>query len=57
MNLDNVNQQARQMDAFAACIQEDRASRVSGEEGLRDLQVIEAIYASIDAGGQRVEIG
>ena len=57
MNLDNVNQQARQMDAFAACIQEDRASRVSGEEGLRDLRVIEAIYASIDAGGQRVEIG
>jgi len=57
MNLNNVNQQARQMDAFAACVQEDRPSRVSGEEGLRDMQVIEAIYASIDAGGQRVEIG
>jgi len=57
MNLDNVNQQARQMDAFAACIQDDRTSRVSGEEGLRDMQVIEAIYASIDAGGQRMDIG
>ncbi len=57
MNLDNVNQQARQMDAFAAGIQEDRPSRVPGEEGLRDMQVIDAIYASVDAGGQRVEIG
>jgi predicted dehydrogenase len=56
MGLGNVNQQARQMDAFAACIRQDRSSRVSGAEGLRDLEVIEAIYASIDAGGTRVEI-
>jgi predicted dehydrogenase len=52
----DVNQQARQMDAFAECIRQDRPSRVSGEEGLRDLEVIEAIYASIEAGGRRVEI-
>jgi predicted dehydrogenase len=52
----DVNQQARQMDAFAECIRQDRSSRVGGEEGLRDLEVIEAIYASIDAGGERVEI-
>jgi len=57
MDIQNVNQQARQMDGFAACIQEDRASRVPGEEGLRDMEVIEAIYASIEAGGARVEIG
>ena len=57
MNIDNVNQQARQMDAFAACIQEGRTSRVPGEEGLRDMRVIEAIYASVEAGGQRVPIG
>lgn len=56
MNLPNVNQQARQMDAFAACIINDRTSRVSGEEGLRDLRVIEAIYESI-ATGKRVRIG
>jgi predicted dehydrogenase len=55
MQIENVNQQARQMDAFAACIQEGRASRVPGEEGLRDMKVIEAIYDSIDA-GQRVQI-
>jgi hypothetical protein len=30
---------------------------VPGEEGLRDMQVIEAIYDSIAAGGQRIEIG
>jgi predicted dehydrogenase len=56
MGLENVTQQARQMDAFAACIRQDRSSRVSGTEGLRDLEVIEAIYASIEAGGTRVEI-
>ncbi len=56
MNLSNVNQQARQMDAFAKCVLDDRTSRVDGTEGLRDLQVIEAIYESIAAGGQRVEV-
>ncbi|MFB6248803.1 MAG: Gfo/Idh/MocA family protein [Salinibacter sp.] len=56
MGLENVTQQARQMDAFAECIRQDRPSRVGGEEGLRDLEVIEAIYASIDAGGGRVEV-
>ena len=53
----NVNQQARQMDSFAECIRQDRAPRVGGEEGLRDLEVIDAIYESIDAGSTRVEIG
>lgn len=57
MDLPNVNQQARQMDDFARCILEDRPSRVSGEEGLRDMIVIEAIYESIANGGTRVEIG
>jgi predicted dehydrogenase len=57
MDLSNVNQQARQMDAFARCILEDERSRVPGEEGLRDMEVIEAIYASIDRGGARVEVG
>lgn len=56
MDLPNVNQQARQMDDFAACILEDRPSRVSGEEGLRDLLVIDAIYESIATEGA-VSIG
>ena len=55
MNLPNINQQAAQMDAFADCILNDRTSRVDGYEGLRDMQVIEAIYESIRAGAS-VEI-
>ena len=47
MDFPQVNQQARQMDAFATCILEDRPSEVSGEEGLRDVRLIQAIYASI----------
>ena len=55
MDFPQVNQQARQMDAFATCILEDRPSSVSGEEGLRDMRVIEAIYESI-ASGQPVRL-
>lgn len=50
MEFPEVNQQALQMDDFASCILEDRESRVSGQEGLRDMQVIEAIYQSIETG-------
>ncbi len=46
----NVNQQALQMDDFAKCIFENKSSRVSGEEGLKDMKVIEAIYKSIASG-------
>ena len=51
-----VNQQARQMDDFAQCVLTGRATPVPGEMGRRDLVIIEAIYASADAGGKRVEI-
>ena len=49
-------QQAQQMDDFALCIKQDRISKVSGEEGLRDAIVIDAIYESIRNGGERVSI-
>lgn len=49
-------QQARQMDADALAILERRAPRVPGEEGWRDMQVLDAIFASARAGGKRVEI-
>lgn len=52
----NVNQQARQMDDFARCIVENKPTRVPGEMGLRDMQVIEAIYRSI-ASGKREKVG
>lgn len=49
-------QQARQMDADALAILERRPPRVPGEEGWRDMRVLDAIFASARAGGNRVEI-
>ena len=46
----NVNQQALQMDDFANCVMNNKQSRVPGEEGLKDLKVIEAIYRSVASG-------
>ncbi|MFN7732461.1 MAG: Gfo/Idh/MocA family protein [Pirellula sp.] len=42
-----TDQFAVEMDDFAQCIRENRTSRVSGAEGLKDLIAIEAIYRSI----------
>ncbi|MCR5889194.1 Gfo/Idh/MocA family oxidoreductase [Hymenobacter sp. J193] len=53
MNIENVPQQARQMDDFADCILNDKPTRVPGEMGLRDMQLIEAIYRAA-ATGQKV---
>ena len=49
-------QQARQMDADALAIRESRPPRVPGEEGWRDMRVLDAIFASARADGARVEI-
>ena len=45
-----IDQFANEMDNFSKCILEDRESQVSGEEGMRDLKVIEAIYRSVRTG-------
>lgn len=45
-----ITEQAAQMDDFAKCVIENRESSVNGEEGLKDLKVIEAIYRSIASG-------
>ena len=50
IELDAVDQFATEMDAFAKCILENRPSKVSGEEGLKDLLAVEAIYKSIETG-------
>lgn len=47
MDFPQVNQQALQMDDFADCIGRNRKSAISGEEGLKDIKVIEAIYRSL----------
>ena len=46
----NVNQQALQMDDFVQCIVHHKPTRVPGEEGLKDMKVVEAIYRSIASG-------
>jgi len=44
------NQQARQMDDDALALKQGRATRVPGEEGLRDIRVLEAVYQSAREG-------
>ncbi len=48
-------QQANQMDQDALSIQNDKPMAVPGEEGLRDIRIVKAIYESA-ATGQRVTI-
>lgn len=50
MNLPNIVQQAAQIDDFATCVQLNKMSRVPGEEGEKDMKVIDAIYRSLDSG-------
>ena len=51
MNFDNnVVEQIAQMDDFAQCVQQNKISKVSGEEGLKDLRVVDAIYRSLASG-------
>ncbi|MDJ1467948.1 Gfo/Idh/MocA family protein [Xanthocytophaga flava] len=50
MNLPQLNHQAAQMDDFAQCILTNKPTRTPGEEGLKDMRVIEAIYRSIETG-------
>jgi predicted dehydrogenase len=50
MDLPQVVHQAAQMDDFAQCILNNTPTKVPGEEGLKDVRVIEAIYKSIETG-------
>lgn len=56
LDFPDVNQFAAEMDAFARCIRENEESRVPGEEGLRDVQIMEAIFEAMTASGS-VPIG
>jgi glucose-fructose oxidoreductase len=56
LNLTIPNQQARQMDDDALAIKNNTDVLVPGEEGLKDIRVVEAIYRSV-AQKQRVTIG
>jgi predicted dehydrogenase len=45
-----IDQFGAEMDDFARCIMEKTPSRVSGEEGLRDVKIMMAIYESAKTG-------
>jgi predicted dehydrogenase len=50
LDLPNLNQQAAQMDDFADCILHNKPTRVPGEMGLRDVQLLLAIYRAAETG-------
>ena len=50
-----LSQQAKQMDDDALSIIQDKPMQVPGEEGLKDIRIVRAIYQSA-ATGKRVDI-
>jgi predicted dehydrogenase len=50
INIPQEDQFAAEMDDFAQCIWDKRPSKVSGEEGLRDVRILMAIYESVRTG-------
>lgn len=49
-----MNQQAAQMDEMCLSIMKNQPSRTPGEEGLRDMIIIDAIRESVKTGGARI---
>jgi len=50
IELPHINQQARQMDEVAWCIVNKKPMRVPGEEGRRDIKIVQAIHQSLQTG-------
>jgi predicted dehydrogenase len=46
----DIDQFAAEMDDFAECVRANRPTRVPGEEGLRDVRIMEALYRSAETG-------
>jgi predicted dehydrogenase len=55
MNFTLINQQARQMDAFAVAVNNKQKTIVPGEMGRRDVKYLQAIYEAMRM-GKRIEI-
>ena len=51
-----INQQAAQMDEDSLSIMEGNAVRVPGEEGLKDMIVVDAIYTSAAEAGRTIHL-
>jgi predicted dehydrogenase len=52
----HMNQFAAEMDDFAQCILANRPTKVPGEEGLRDVKIMMAIYEAART-GKTVNLG
>lgn len=50
MTLDKGNMVARQIDDFVHCIRTNNRSRISGEEGLKDMKIVTAILKAAETG-------
>jgi predicted dehydrogenase len=50
IQLTDIDQFAAEMDDFAQCVLNNRPSRVPGEEGLRDVKIMMAIYEAARTG-------
>lgn len=57
MQLPQENHFAKEMDHFAKCMVEGKTPRTPGEEGLRDMKVVEGIVKSYGNGGEWVTLG
>ena len=55
MNLTNINQQAKQMDAMALSMMKNQPSIASGEMGRRDVKLITSVYEAM-ASGKKIKI-
>ncbi len=55
MEYEQVFQQKLQIEDFARCVIQDRESMVRGEDGLRDMLILDAIHQSIES-GKKVKI-
>ena len=52
----DIDQFAAEMDDFATCVRAGKPTRVPGEEGLRDVRIMEAIYRAAET-GREVKLG
>jgi predicted dehydrogenase len=56
IHLPGIDQFAAEMDDFAQCILNHQPTRVPGEEGLRDVKIMTAIYEAART-GKTVRLG
>jgi predicted dehydrogenase len=50
VKIEQVDQFAAEMDYFCECVRDGKEVRTPGEEGMRDMRVIEALYRAAESG-------